>query len=625
MIAKIPHMELHFRKRKPNVYESIINRGESPLTAAILSGRIQDTSDAAYTAIIRPSLSNMAFWKLKDVDLASERIMEAKLNNEVVALVTDFDVDGINSAVVMKKAMVDYMGFKDENVVICVNNRVLLGYGFNDKALYAVFERCGDRLPTLIITADQGSNDSSTIRLYKEIMKGHGVDNAAVIVTDHHHIDKGEGCGDEAYAFVNPQQSDCDFDDPTICGCVVALLVMSSARALMIKNGVIASDTPKLTPLLTFACLATVADCVSLRSTYNRCIVRKGLQDMNAGSIPAWVAWKEFRKNKLEEITATELAFIFAPAINADSRTGGDGSDSVNFLMSKTNEEAIYYYERLKERNSTRKKIDLRMQESALLDASNQYYEKDKKSIVVYLKDGNHGIHGIVASRVKEKFSCPTIIFSPVDKNEDDHDDRIITGSGRCIDELNLISMVKDEVAKKVTLTGGGHPAAMGLKIKLKDLDLFKDEFERVVCQIADENNYDKGVFTPTVLIDHLFQSDELKNINLSTLEEINRLGPYGLKFPEPIFGINATIVGTKSFGKGENQDAHQNILIEDSLGNEFKATCFFYKKEPWVEKVEVGGRYTFAVSLNYDAFNQCVGLIIRSVGIGINAVSGKV
>lgn len=628
MIAKtptrIPKMELRYRKRSSAVYETSLKRGVSPLLSAIISGRITDVSEASHNAVFSPSLANMKFWNLKDIDIASKRIMEARLNDEIIGLVTDFDVDGITSAVVMKLALVKYMGFKEENVKIHVNNRVLYGYGVTKKAIDAVIERSKDRLPTLLITADQGSNNSNDIKYYKEVMESKGATNASVIVSDHHHIDSGETC-EEAVAFINPQRPDCDFEDPTICGCVVALLLMSSVRTTMIENGVLPEDSPKLTPLLTFAALATVADCVSLAGNYNRFIVRKGLKDMNEGLIPAWEIWKENRKGS-QPIDAAELAFKFAPTINADSRTGGDGSDSVNFLMSETLEEARYYYEKLVNRNERRKEIDLNMQTLALEEASRQYYKLKKKSIVLYLENGNHGIHGIVASRVKEKFSCPTIIFSPANKEDKNSGERLLSGSGRCIDDLNLVAMVKDDVAKVVPLNGGGHPAAMGVKIKLKDLVDFQDQFESAVCKVVAENDFDDSMFRPHVFVDHLFQGKELNKIGLNLLDEIKTLEPYGQKFPEPIFAINATIVSTKPFGKGANENAHLNFILLDSNGNEIKATCFFYKKEPWVDVVSVGSQCTFAVSLSFDSYQKNgVGFIIRTAEVGVNAIIGKV
>lgn len=618
---EVPQSELRMRKRNEHVYKSMRERGESEITSIIASNRIGDVSQKAYQDLVHPSLRDMAYWKLKDIDIAAKRIQQAKVNDEYIGLVTDFDVDGISSAVVMFLALTKYMGFDPKKVSFHVNNRMKYGYGFTPKALDAVIARDPENIPTLLITADQGSNDSATVKIYKDMMINKGIEHASVIVTDHHHIDEGELC-DEAIAFVNPQRPDDEFDDPTICGCVVALLVMSATRDFMRKNGDLPDDTPKLTPLLTYASLATVADCVSLKSGYNRCIVRRGLKDINDEVIPAWKVLKRKINKPFELVTATDLGFTLGPAINADSRTGGDGSDAINFLLAENEDEASYYYERLRSRNTRRKEIDLSMQESAIQEASAQYFGKKRKALVVYLPEGSHGIHGIVASRVKERFHCPTIIFSPVDKKEKDSPEKMITGSGRCIDNLSIIHMVKDRVGEKVNLVGGGHPAAMGLKIKLGDLELFQEEFDKVVKEEAQDAFMDDSDFTPHVMVDHILQEDELALLkDTSILNQVNRLEPYGQRFEAPVFAINGMLSDTRTFGKGVNKDAHLNLFFRDSTGITRQAVVFFFNRQPWIEELAVGENYTFAVTLQYDSFKKGVGLIVESVSSGVNAV----
>lgn len=614
------------RKRNSAFYDMMRAEGESNLTSIIASNRMKDISQGAYQDLVFPSLRNMPYWKLKDIDVAAKRILEAKLNNEVVGLVTDFDVDGISSAVVMKLALVEYMGFPEENVQTHVNNRMLYGYGFNEKALNAVFERSNGIPPTLIITADQGSNDTKTIRLYKKIMKERGASVADVIVTDHHHVKKNEKCVD-AHAFINPQRPDDEFDDPTICGCVVALLVMSAAREYMIKAGALPKDTPSLTPLLTYASLATVADCVSLKSGYNRCIIRRGLHDINNSYIPAWAVLKRKIKKAGENVNVQDMGFKLGPAINADSRTGGDGQDAVSFLTAKTEEDAEFYYEKLNRRNDRRKEIDLSMQEAAMKEASRQYYEEGKRGLSLYLPKGIHGIHGIVASRVKERFNCPIIIFSPVDIKEKDSPEKLITGSGRCIEgDISIIHLVQDVVEKSVNIpNSGGHPAAMGLKIKLGDLAVFQDAFDKAVKEDAKNLLLDDDFFYPRVLIDHLFQEKELSLLNNSKiLEQINRLEPYGQKFETPVFAINGTFVDTKEFGKkGEGEKPHLNIFFVDSSNVKRKAVVFNYTREPWIDDLAIGEKYTFAVTLQADSYVPSgVGMLIQNVTPGVNSVS---
>jgi single-stranded-DNA-specific exonuclease len=628
---QVPFPELRFRQRNQNVFnealsflnDDVVDEDSeyNQLTAILVANRTSKWAPKTSQDLFKPSLKGMDFWKLKDMDKAVDRIATAKKRNEAIGLVTDFDVDGISSAVVMYLALTEYMDFDKSKIRIFVNNRNVFGYGFNELALDHVMESSGDDIPTLLITADQGSNDNETVELYKKRMSEIGYDYADVIVTDHHQINDGSHC-DSAAAFINPQRPDDEFDDSTICGCVVALLLMSALREHLINKEMASSDTPRLTPLLTYASLATIADCVSLQSGYNRCIVRRGLSDINREVIPAWSVLKKKLNKPFDQVTAKDLGFTLGPAINADSRTGGDGSDAVNFLLAKNVDDASKYYEALRSRNNRRKEIDLSMQEAAIAEASKQYYN-GRRGLVIYLPAGVHGIHGIVASRVKERFNCPTFIFSPKDVNEKDGPAKRITASGRSIDHIHLQSIVMNNVATHISLKGGGHGAAMGVNIAMKDFEEFQERFDACVKAAAEEKNLPDNYFEPHVLLDHIFQKDDLHWFdNDRILYHINRLEPYGQRFDEPVFGINAKVMSSRPFGKGVNENAHLNIDIRDTSGRSHSLVVFHYTREPWVRDLAIGQDYTFAVKLSYDNWKKRVGMQAVMAASGINAVT---
>jgi single-stranded-DNA-specific exonuclease len=617
----VPMPELKFRTRHDGVFKAMKERGCSNITSIIAANRVSDVSAKTYQDLFNPSIAKMDLWKLKDIEIASERIYQAKINKEYVALVTDFDVDGISSAVVMKRALCEIMGFEDERVKICVNFRMQTGYGFTIPAMEEMFSKFGeDTPPTLVITADQGSNDSPTIRVYKDIMRERGFPHSDAIVTDHHHISEGNTCS-EAKAFINPQRPDDDFEDDTICGCMVALLVMSAARSHMVENGDLPEDTPSIKGLLTYACLATVADCVSLKSGINRFVIRSGLKAINQGLLPAWTVLKRKVNKPDAAINAQDLAFKLGPAINADSRTGGDGSNAINFLMAKTVEDANFYFEKLGVKNNRRKEVETSMLEFALEDASRQYYDKNMRGISVYLPDGSHGIHGIVATRIKDRFNCPVIIFSPSNRDDKNSPERVISGSGRCVEHLSIVDMVQKEVGQTVPLLkSGGHPAAMGMSIKLKHFDEFQEKFDLFVKENAKSFGLEDDFFYPRVMVDHLIKDGSLRTLQgLKILEEIHKLEPYGQRFEAPIFGINGTFLSASKTRSGE----HMKVYFKDSIGFSHEAMCFFYEREPWLEILEVGQEYTFAVTLNYSAYSKTgLGMIVEGVAEGINAIS---
>lgn len=616
---QLPMPDLEMRTRNAEVYKKMLESGSSPLISIIAANRLKEATNESVGALLSPKLNDLDVWQLRDIEKAASRILKAKVRKERIGLVTDFDVDGISSACVMKLALTEYFGFPDSDVEIFVNNRMVFGYGFNPKALQSIIEKGGDTIPTLLITADQGSNDSKQVIAYKEYMSSIGVEYADVIVTDHHHIDEGETC-DGAVAFVNPQRFDDDFSDKTICGCVVALLVMSATRELLVKEGLISAETPKLSStLLTYASLATVADCVSLQSKYNRYIVKKGIQDINNEIIPAWTVLKRKLNKPGSLVDASDLGFMLGPAINADSRTGGDGSDAINFLLSKTLEDAEFYYEGLSSRNARRKEIDLSMQEDALKEASTQYYDKGRRGLVIYLPQGSHGIHGIVASRVKERFNCPVIIFSPTDKKEKDTPEKILTGSGRSIERMNIRD-IAFKSCEGFWFSGGGHPAAMGMKIEYANLDKFSQRFDEEVKSTAIDIFGSIDSLYPRVLIDHVLQTNELSWLkDLKTLEEINQLGPYGQRFEAPIFAVNGTVLAVNPLGKDGH---HLKVTFKDGANQRLEAKIWHYKRLPWVNELAVGESITFALTLDYDAYRKTVGLKIDAASPGFNAVT---
>jgi single-stranded-DNA-specific exonuclease len=613
---KLPVAGLRFRKRNKSMYEQMKNRGESDLTSILVANR---SSGMSYQALKRPSISDLDVWKFTDIDLAVARIADAKRSGEKVGLVTDFDVDGITSACVLKKAMIECLGFSEENIQIFVNKRMIFGYGFNEKALANIFENSGDNIPTLLITADQGSNDNAQVKAYKEHMHALGFENADVIVTDHHHINEGESCPD-AVAFINPQRPNDEFEDKTICGCVVALFLMVASRYYFIREGLIGSDAPPLAPLLTYASLATVADCVSLQSEYNRCIVRAGIKDINNEIIPAWSVLKRKINKPGALITTQDLGFSLGPAINADSRTGGDGTDAINFLLATNEEDAEFYFNRLTSRNDDRKTKENQMQEVAMAQASEQYYNEGRRAFTVYLPRGSHGIHGIVASRVKERFNCPTLIFSPVDVAKKVGADDLITASGRSIPGVNIYEAV-NAIKSEIDLSHGGHPMAMGMKLLMKDKARFGTLFDEKIKEEAKKSGLPDDYFYPAIEIDHLLQQDELHWLSsMDILKEINSLEPYGQLFESPIFAVNGKLTGkSRPFGQKKN---HIRLFFRDALGGNHQAVLWNYEREPYFQELAIGLDYTFAITIEYSSYEQSgVALKISSVAEGVNSV----
>jgi single-stranded-DNA-specific exonuclease len=613
-LIKIPTKKVKLKPRNDRVFDCFRKEGFSTLLSNIVAKRLTDSSEKSCQAIIKPSLRDMNYWMLKDIEKAARRIIKAIHGKETIALVTDFDVDGITSSVVMYKTLVEYFGVDKKKVQVHINNRIKFGYGFNEKALGALFDRNAkakkpEDYPTLVITADQGSLDTATIAKYNDYMSELGLDYASVIVTDHHHVDQKLKCPD-AYAFINPQRDDDDFTDKTISGCAVAYLLMNATKDILNKE--YEYEIQSLVPLISFVGLSTIADCMSLKSSYNRCFVLKAIKDINDEVYPAWHVLKKQRG----KVDIEEIGFFLAPIINADSRMGGDGKKAFDFLTATTINKAEELYTRLVVNNEKRKTINKQMENEAIEIASKLYFDEGKRGLIIHLKNGEHGIHGIVASRIKEMFNCPVIIFSPADKKEMGNGE--LSGSGRSINGIDL-AQIYNEHLKEHVIKGGGHSMALGMKIKEDKLPLIAELFDREVKKKGLEHFDKKGdVFVPFIDVDVVLSQDEVNGLRDKTLLKTQKaIAPYGQKFEQPIFAFNVKLASCRE----TKTEEHLQLSFVDANGAYHSAIAFYYKKETWVDSLEVGENYTVMFTIQEDGFNpDKTSIIIKDIRVGFNA-----
>lgn len=412
----LPIPKVKKRKINESIKKEALLLGATELQSNIVASR-EIPSGTNLKGILNPSLKHIPDVSLlKNIDKAADRISDAIINKEIIGLLCDFDVDGISSTAVLSKSLIDYFNVQPFLIKYFISNRMTEGYGFSSNVLERIFET--DDIPTLLITADQGSSDEERVALYLDTMHKKGEKNASVVVTDHHEIPESGGPS-SAYAFVNPQQEGDSFPDKTICGCTVALFVMVATRLCLIEKGYLKDDSPKLGELLSYSTAATIADCVSMASEVNRAIVKYGLNEINQEKLPPWkVMRKAIIKNESQPVRADTIGFGLGPRINACSRTGGDGLNGVRFYLSETDISAQRYFDMLDYDNEERKQIEKKLVEKSFEIASDLVL-KGHLSLVIYLPDGHHGIHGIVASRVVEKFGRPTICLSPRKVNEE--------------------------------------------------------------------------------------------------------------------------------------------------------------------------------------------------------------
>ncbi len=530
------------------VLENLMQNQVDPFLAKIIAARPIPEHAKAEFSLFNARLSDLSSpFLLQDVDKAVARIREAMRLKQHIALETDHDCDGQTSHAVLMRAFIDILGYPAEYVHSFIGHRLREGYGLSD----ALADRILQHTPqiALVITADNGSSDEARIAR----LKAAGID---VIVTDHHGI-PAEGIPASAYACLNPTRTDCEFPDPYIAGCMVAWLLMAATRRAMVDAGDLPAGTPSMTDLLDFVAVGTVADCVSMaRSLNNRVVVQYGLQKINQFARPCWQALRPLLKNI--QVTPEDLGFLIGPLLNSDGRLS-DALGSVSFLLAPDVDAASMWVENLFQQNQERKRIQQELVSDALRQAEHQVMS-GRSSIVVYLEEGHAGVHGIAASRIKDQFGRPVIIFSPKL-----NDALTITGSCRSIDALHIretLQQIADQYPDLI-LKFGGHKAAAGLTIALEQFEDFSLAFERQVA----ENLADHRV-GPVIWTDGVWEGafDELR------IQALQSLQPYGREFDEPIFESYAYVKTMRRFGKSYN---HLELLLNFSEGKTVKAIWF--------------------------------------------------
>jgi single-stranded-DNA-specific exonuclease len=316
---------------------------------------------------------------------------------------------------------------------------------------------------------------------------------------------------------------------------MVAWLLMAEVRSRLIELGRLPQNAPSLASLLDFVAVGTVADCVSLAdSVNNRAVVRYGLQQIQKAARPCWRAIQPLLRGP---VSSEDLGFVIGPLLNSDGRLS-DALTSVSFLLAKTDEEANDWVKFLSEQNEERKKIQNTITQEAYKQALIQV-EQGFYSICLFLEEGHAGIHGISASRVKDAFGRPTVIFSPK-KNHPE----LITGSARSIDGFH-IRQVLETVAKRMPegiVAFGGHKGAAGVTLKKETFSVFVRLFEEATRAFLGSQKMGPVIWTDGSLPTHYFTVAFAKQIETF-------LQPFGRAFEPPTFDAIGVVLKIQPVG----------------------------------------------------------------------------
>ncbi|MDR5906278.1 single-stranded-DNA-specific exonuclease RecJ [Franzmannia qiaohouensis] len=536
------------RPRDAALYARAQCEGLSELQARVLAGRLAGYQ-GEIEALVAPSLRHLAHpERLADGRRAAERIAQAVMEGEHIGILTDYDVDGITSHVVILRTLTELFGVPASRLHSLIGHRINDGYGISLPLVERTL-RLTPR-PSLVITADCGSSDEPRIAR----LKAEGID---VVVSDHHALPL-EGPPPSAYACVNPTRDDCDYPDPTIAGCMVAWLTMSLARQVLVEWGALAEATPKLSAWLSYVALGTVADCVSLGgSPANRAVVSQGLRLINRMDAACWRAMAERLGADSVPFDAETLAFQMGPRINARSRLD-DPYAALHFMLAEEDHLAQRHLEVLDQDNQSRKAIEAEMAERARVLAQPQLAD-NAPVLVVFLENGHAGVQGIVASRLVQAYGRPTLVLTPAAQPG------MLTGSGRSIEALHLRNALQrtHQLAPEALPRFGGHRGAAGVGVPVEQLGAFRAALQQAVGeQLGEMELY------PRILTDGELDAAQL---SLASLDELAALAPYGREFDAPLFEGDFLVESLRAVGAEGN-----HLMLELSReGVSLKAIWF--------------------------------------------------
>ncbi len=498
----------------------------------ILSQRFEDDEFTTLSSLPSPNL-------FKDMQKSAKRVSKAIKNKESIAIVGDYDVDGVVSSFILS----NFLEKLTPKVQIIIPNRFSDGYGVSR----GIIERLDS---SLIITVDNGI---SAIEAAKACLNKH-ID---LIITDHHTVPDNLP---QAYAIINPKQKDCLFPYKEICGAQVAWYFAAAIKQeLGLKFNLL-----EYVDLLS---IAIVADMMELKGL-NRVLVKKGLKAINNSKRPSLLSIKEqFEK---DSFSSEDISFLLSPLINSAGRMD-NAMKAFKFLKADNLPEARALLQEIITLNENRKSI-----EKELFEISKSEVDENKNIIIVWGNGWHEGVIGIVAARLARKFKKPTIVFS-IKGNK-------AKGSARSVGEINILSLIEQE---KDNISGyGGHKGAAGLSIETKNLPIFKTSIEKKV------NNLKKELF---VSEKEILGEIDANEIDFELLDILESFEPYGQKNPKPYFLIkNAKVKKTKIIGKKQN---HQKIIIE--LNNTILESIDFNYKE----KVDVGFTIDMLFSISKNSY----------------------
>ena len=498
---------------------------------------------------------------LPDMDKAVERLVMARKKQQNITIYGDYDIDGLTATTVLLDALESF-GFT--HVDAFIPNRFIEGYGLTVDAI----EQIANKGANLVITVDCGSLSEKEIVRAKEL----GVD---VIVTDHHNVAPVQP---PAIAVINPKRLLADYPDEyesytlkknsKMTGKIYPFLDLAGVGVAFKLVQALQTKLSGLEPgqekwLLDLVALGTVCDVVNLTDE-NRANVFWGLRVLAKTRRKGLEALMAVANVTPDKVTARSLGFGLGPRMNAAGRLE-TAQHSLDLLRASNISDANEFAQKLDVMNTTRKLDQEIIYKEAVLQAE-QF--KDDPVLVVSGENWSHGIIGIVAAKLLERFHKPTFVLEEMGEEA--------KGSARSYGDFSAADAIR--AADDIITKGGGHKFAAGVTMPVANIPLFRDrvnDYYRTLGLLNQES----------FLMPESDAVAALEHVTEELIEDIGLLEPFGNGNPEPVLSSqNLRVFYRKRMGAEEQ---HIKLGLQDLIGRKIYLIAFSAPEHFFVETGE--------------------------------------
>ncbi|MDO4810340.1 MAG: single-stranded-DNA-specific exonuclease RecJ [Eubacteriales bacterium] len=510
----------------PHAVERLMTAGYPYLVSCVLASRGIEEETAAATFLECDSTLAHSPYLMQDMAAAVDRINRGLDNHEKMAVFGDYDVDGITATVIL----VDYLRSRGADVMHYIPRRIEDGYGLSNDAIRNLYDQ-GVRL---LITVDCGITGVDEVAFAAEL----GMD---VVITDHHECKE---ILPDAVAVVDPHRSDCRYPFKHLAGCGVAL-------KLALALGGVDREGALFARYCTLAAIGTVADVMQM-SGENRTIVSRGLASIDHSDFIGLHALLHESGLTNKEITSVQIGFVLAPRINAAGRMGA-ADKAADLLLCDDPIVAAELAKELCALNRERQSVEQTIYTQALSLIEEMPVEQ-RHALVLSSSEWHQGVVGIVASRLSEKFSCPSFMIhlsGDVGK-----------GSCRSWGGFNLFAALED--CSDLLLGFGGHELAAGFTIQAENIPVFRERMNGYVRSHCGE-----GV--PVSSLDIDVSIDKPGCVTLAEVDALSTLEPYGAGNSRPVFCLQGA-----TLERAQNVGQNRHLKLRLSKGNAQFEGIFF-------------------------------------------------